>query len=105
MTSFALLCVVFLLTLLLGCNSIKDELADAIFIGDVRRVEFLLSLDPEIVSSRPPVLVNRVSEPYNRTPIMGCGLDPQHNQSVVDADCRRIAELMSNAGANLSHVD
>lgn len=87
------------------CNSVKDELADAIFIADVRRVELLLNLDPEILSARPPVLVNRVNELYGRTPIMGCGLDPQHHQSKVDADCRQIVEMVHKAGANLSHVD
>lgn len=86
-------------------NNVKDDLYQASYIGDVARVEYLLSLDPNILSSRAPVLVNRKSEPYGRTPAMVCGFDPQKNQTDVDVDCTKIVKMIHKHGGNLNTTD
>lgn len=85
--------------------SCRDEFADAIMHADVRRVELLLGLDPNILSSFPPVFVDKLQEPYGRTPLMLCGLNAKSSLNMVDEDCHRIAQLARWRGTNLSHVD
>lgn len=86
-------------------NNVKDDLYQASYIGDVSRVEYLLGLDPDILSSRAPVLVNRRSEPYGRTPAMVCGFDPQKNQTDIDVDCTKIVKMIHQHGGNLDATD
>ena len=87
-------------------SEVPDELMQAVYIADVKQVDYLLTLDPEIITSRPPVLVNRVETKYNRTSIMVCGLDPQtDNRERVDQDCRDIGRLLFRSGASLTHRD
>ena len=97
------------LTAIFSLNAVycvRDELREAVRIADVKQVEFLLSLDQEVLNSRPPVLVNRTDSKYNRTSITTCGLDPQKStRKAVDADCAEIAQALHAAGADLAHVD
>jgi ankyrin repeat protein len=86
-------------------SQIKDELYQAVYIADVERVNYLLSLDPKIISSRPPTLVNRRNEPFSQTSAMVCGIDPQKASDLVDKDCSKIIRKLHEAGANLSIVD
>lgn len=87
-------------------SNVRNELMEATFIAHVDRVYNLLQLDPEVLTSRPPVLVDRIEEDHGRTPLMVCGFDPQDtNTAKVDSDCATIADLLHEKGANLSAVD
>lgn len=86
-------------------NDIRNELLEASFIGDLNKIEFLLNLDPNILTSRPPVIVDRRDDDYGRTSLMVCGFDPQKEKPEVDRDCARIAELMIEKGANITLKD
>ena len=86
--------------------TVRNELMEATFMAHVDRVYDLLQLDPEVLTSRPPVLVDRIEEDYGRTSLMVCGFDPQDtNRTKVDIDCSIIAKLLHQKGANLSAVD
>jgi ankyrin repeat protein len=83
-----------------------DELMQASYIADVQKVKDLLDLDPDMVTNRPPVLVNRLDPRYNRTSLMVCGLDPQSDDNEeTDLECTKIARLLFDAGASLHHKD
>jgi hypothetical protein len=86
-------------------SEVQDELYQASYIGDVSRVEYLLGLDQEILSSRPPVFVNRVNENFGRTAMMVCGLDPQKDQKQIDAECTKIVRMIHMHGGNLNITD
>ncbi len=85
--------------------TLKDELYEAVQLADVQKVTMLLSLDENLISSRPPVLVNRLDDIFHRNSIMVCGFDPQKLLSEVDKDCVKIATLLTEHGANVTHVD
>lgn len=96
----------FLLYLLSLVGSVRDELMSAVLLADVQQVDFLLSLDPELLNSRPPVLVNRKEKDHDRTAIMVCGLDPQiSDRALLDMNCAHIARALHQRGARLDHVD
>lgn len=86
-------------------REMKDELFQAVYIADLKRVEFLLSIDPNIITSRPPVLVNRIHEPHGRSSIMVCGIDPQKERNELDKDCVKIVEQLHKAGADIAAKD
>jgi hypothetical protein len=102
---FALVSIYIEPRLIWGQNEVRNELLEAAFMADVERVTLLLNLDPHVLSSRSPVLVDRVEE-YGRTPLLACGLDPQHNsRGRLDKQCTIIAEMLHKAGANMTHQD
>jgi hypothetical protein len=87
---------------------VTDELREAVHMADVNRVRFLLNLDPEVQTSRPPVIIDhpRGDSAHGRTALMMCGMDPQERgKDQVDQDCLRIAQLLEKQGANLTFVD
>ncbi len=85
---------------------VRNELLEAVYIADVHRVNDLLQVDQDILSSRPPVLPDRIEENEGRSALLVCGLDPQTtNKTKVDIDCSVIAKLLHGAGANMSLVD
>lgn len=85
---------------------VRNELFEAAYIADVDRVRHLLQLDSEVLTSRPPVLPDRVDEDEGRSALLVCGLDPQSpNRTQVDNDCATIAQLLHNAGADMFLVD
>lgn len=86
--------------------AVRDELMDAVLIADVRKVEELMSFDPNILSSRPPVLVNRKEAEFGRTSIMVCGLDPQSaDYKEIDWSCVKIGRLLVQNGAITKSAD
>mmetsp|Transcript_1547 Transcript_1547/g.2561 ORF Transcript_1547/g.2561 Transcript_1547/m.2561 type:complete len:369 (-) Transcript_1547:2631-3737(-) len=96
----------FILLLALLAKSLKDDLMEAVHMADVHRVRWLLDQDEDIITSRVPVVINRVDEVHGRTSLMVCGMDPQERaKDVVDQNCLRIAELLYQRGANVSFVD
>lgn len=97
------LCV--FLLLYVGC-ALKNELMEAVHNADLQRVKLLLSLDQEILTARPPVIIDRTDEQHGRTPLLVCGLDPQErDRPTLDRDCVNIAKLLHKRGANMLHVD
>jgi len=101
-----LLAILIFSSVLLITSSVRNELIEASHNADYGYVKMLLELDPEILSSRPPVIIDRTEEVHGRTAIMVCGSDPkQRSRVVVDKECLRIAKILSARGANMSHVD
>lgn len=87
-------------------DEVPDELMKASYIADVHRVEYLLDLDPDIISSEPPVFVNRIESQHKRTSLIVCGLDPQTDErEQLDKDCLDIAKMLYKAGADLHYQD
>lgn len=79
---------------------------EAVHNADVHRVKLLLSLDQEILTARPPVIIDRTDEQHGRTPLLVCGLDPQErDRPTLDWECVSIAKLLHKRGANMQHVD
>jgi hypothetical protein len=91
----------------IGAQSfVRNELYEAVYIADVERVYRLLQQDPEILSSRPPIIPDRIDQEEGRSALLVCGLDPQStDKTKVDNDCAEIAKLLHGAGANMSIVD
>lgn len=96
-----------LIICLVSCAyAVKNELMEAVHNADVSRVKLLLALDQDILSARPPVIIDRTDDLHNRTPLLVCGLDPQkRDRSSIDKNCLDIAKLLHKKGANMSHVD
>eukprot|EP01039_Chlorochromonas_danica_P003301 gene3301-3621_t len=87
-------------------NLVRNELLEASYVGDVEKIQTLLTLDPSVLTSRPPVVVNRAEEDYGRTAVMVCGFDPQtKNHTKLDRACAMITQMLHEAGGNLSVVD
>jgi hypothetical protein len=87
-------------------SSVRNELLEAVHTADVDRVRFLLSLDQDVLTSRPPVLVDRLDDSYGRTPLLVCGLDPKgRNRESLGKDCVEIAKMLHSRGADMFHVD
>lgn len=90
----------------LSNSDVRNELMEAVLSADYQIVKFLLSLDPTVLTSRPPVLVDRVEEMHGRTPLLACGLESKgRDRDTLDTECVRIARVLSKKGANMSHVD
>eukprot|EP01031_Cornospumella_fuschlensis_P025425 gene25425-30699_t len=88
-------------------NEVSNPLFEASFIADVNRVAYLLSrINSDVMTAELPVLVDYADEKYNRTALLVCGLDPQHNnRSKVDRDCASIAHMLFLHNATMSWVD
>jgi hypothetical protein len=68
------LLIIFIASLLL-IKAVPDDLRDAVLVADVKLVnELMLTVDSEILSSRPPVVINREDDVHGRTAIMVCGM-------------------------------
>jgi hypothetical protein len=68
------LLIIFIASLLL-VKAVPDDLRDAVLVADVKLVnELMLTVDSEILSSRPPVVINREDDVHGRTAIMVCGM-------------------------------
>eukprot|EP01031_Cornospumella_fuschlensis_P025392 gene25392-30661_t len=88
-------------------SEISNPLFEASFIADVNRVAYLLSrINSDVMTAELPVLVDYADEKYNRTALLVCGLDPQHNnRSKLDRDCASIAHMLFLHNATMSWVD
>lgn len=79
---------------------------EAVYGADYDSVKLLLGLDPTVLSSRPPVIVDRLEDLHGRTALLTCGLDPRNRDRLtLDRECVRIAKALYKKGANMSHVD
>jgi ankyrin repeat protein len=100
---------VFLLVVILlarASNDVRNELLEAAHSADYELVKLLLGLDPTVLSSRPPVIVDRVEEVYGRTALLVCGLNPNNKDTdALDKECLKIAKALHAKGANMAHVD
>jgi hypothetical protein len=98
------LCVVAIFSVCIG--NVKNELTEAVHNADYQTVKFLLGIDQEILTSRPPVLVNRMDDTHARTALLVCGSDPKNrDRPTLDKECVKIAKVLYKGGANMSHVD
>lgn len=92
--------------LVVASNEVRNELMDAVHRADYEHVKLLLGLDPTVLSSRPPVMVDRVDEQFGRTALLVCGLDPSGKDvTALDQECVKIAKALHRKGANMSHMD
>lgn len=97
-------CLIVMISVCVG--NVKDELTEAVHNADYQVVKFLLGIDQDILTSRPPVLVNRMDDTHARTALLVCGSDPKdRDRPTVDKECVKIAKLLYKGGANMSHVD
>ncbi|KAJ1428231.1 ankyrin repeat-containing domain protein [Ochromonadaceae sp. CCMP2298] len=100
-----------ILTICRTTVGVTDELREAVHMADVQRVRFLLNLDPEKQTSRPPVIIDhpKGDAENGRTAIMMCGMvGPEigeRGRDRLDQDCLLIAQLLEQKGANLTFVD
>jgi ankyrin repeat protein len=87
-------------------STLRNELLDATYKADVGIVEHLLSLDPTLLSAKPPVIVDRTDATYGRTALLACGLmvSPPNTKN-TDKACTKIAKILTKAGANEHAVD
>lgn len=103
---FCILLILNVFIFVLPNSDVINELMEAVHNADYKHVKFLLSLDPEVLSSRPPVLVDRADDINNRTSLLVCGLDMKNrNRTDVDSECKRIAKALYQGGAAMKHVD
>jgi ankyrin repeat protein len=87
--------------------ALRDRMLDAVHMADVDSVrELIEEMRSGVLSSAAPVSVTQVEKVHGRNCLMHCGLDPQSSDiRDVDLKCAAIAELLRDAGANLSHID
>jgi hypothetical protein len=79
---------------------------NAVIIADFFSVSRILSKDPLIFNADFPVLINKAESNHGRTPIMMCGLDPQQNSvSLIDENCLKIVQMLTNFKANITQID
>lgn len=90
-----------------GVQALRDRMLDAVHMADVDMVrELVTEMRSGVLTSSAPVSVTQVERVHGRNCLMHCGLDPQSEDvREIDIRCAAIAELLYEAGANVSHVD
>lgn len=105
LTSFTLIVVLNLSAVYL-VSSVRHILLEAVHTANVDQVKYLLGLDQEILTSTPPVYVDKLDDTHGRTPLLVCGLQPMdRDRADLGKDCVKIAKMLHKAGANMKHVD
>ena len=99
---------IYILALLLPnlVTPVRHVLLEAVHRANVDQVKHLLSLDQEILSSMPPVIVDKVDDAHGRTPLLVCGLAPGDRDRIeLGKDCVKIAKMLHKRGADMNHID
>jgi ankyrin repeat protein len=102
----SLLPLALLLSLLIvGVESFRDRLYDAVYLAEADLVKVLLSTDRNVLTSEYPIWIDRLDE-NNRTALLVCGFDPQiDSRGDLDKRCTKIAKLLDANGSNMTYID
>lgn len=86
--------------------SVRHILLEAVHRANVDEVKHFLSIDQEILSSTPPVMIDKEDDAHGRTPLLVCGLAPGNRDRLeLGKDCVKIAKMLHKRGADMKHVD